>query len=1057
MTSRSWRLGRVLTGGATLFVLAFLCVQGCNPKDKNARSELASLVEGVRVTEGRWGGPFKYASYYSSPKYTDSSKIRRAIRKACQSHSQENLASCAVVMLVAGRPGEAVRLLEEARVKAGKHPLLLSNLSAAYVEQFKAEGSSDLRILIQALISVDDALKIKGELVEARFNRALILEKIGLLSPAKEEWRYYLSLDSKSPWAMEARLRLNRLSSRKLVRHEKELVSRLEDLHSWRKNRSTVRKYPQTLQAHVEVKIFRRWAEAWLNKDPAVAIESLAIAEEIGELLAQDHGDRMVKDGVEQIQLALQENRLSDVRTLARAYSTYGRGVDVYLSKGACAAGLLLKEAEVAFSRMNSPFELMAIFYSGICLYGDGKLSDSARVFDYVSHKAQALSYWMLTARCWWMIGLCSMRQGDPNDSLGRYGNALDLLYSRGLLEDVASIQHLMAETYRYLADEDASWRHRTIALTLGAESLDDRRLYPILDEAGNALVESGYLGVGLYFRNAVVDLAKQNQDLEGMSFALTRRAEVLIQLGEKPRALDDLVEARKIVTSAGSGGESTYNQLVRVEMILGELESAGSAARKIAVLTDAINRYKSVGHELFLLKLLRARASAYLRSGNRVEAIKDLRAAVDCYETQQSSIDGMDLRASFFSQVREILSELIRLELQEENLGRAFLYAEHESASILWEGKRRGAMPIVEPVLPDREIRQRLPPDVSLIKYCVLADRLLIWVLRRGSETSFHVRDIGEQELGTLVNEYRSLLLRGDDRAGYVGGKIYQEIISPIRSRLGEHDTLVVVPDGVLDTLPFASLRGVDHKSYLIHEHPIMLSPSASLFVASLGSRRSRGSNDEKVLVIGGPAVSSENLKHLPSLPGAKLEALSVARLYKGRARVFTGMQATEQSFLEEAGEASVIHFAGHAITNKRYPSLSALLFAPDQRGRGVLYAHELRTVLFPKTHLIVLSACSTAGGAGELDSPLGFSGAFLGAGIPAVVVSSLDIDDAATGELLLDFYRELVRDKSPAVAMQKAQIKAADRFPQSEQRWAGIGVIGLLDGLQGTRQSIN
>ena len=51
----------------------------------------------------------------------------------------------------------------------------------------------------------------RSRLAEARFNRALILERLGVLEKARKAWAAYLDLDNGSEWSVEAREHLREL------------------------------------------------------------------------------------------------------------------------------------------------------------------------------------------------------------------------------------------------------------------------------------------------------------------------------------------------------------------------------------------------------------------------------------------------------------------------------------------------------------------------------------------------------------------------------------------------------------------------------------------------------------------------------------------------------------------------------------------------------------------------------------------------------------------------------------------------------------------------------
>ena len=65
--------------------------------------------------------------------------------------------------------------------------------------------------LNRSLDNFNKALQLDPNLLEAIFNRALTYEKQSRKEEAKADWRHYLSRDSSSPWALEARRHLSLL------------------------------------------------------------------------------------------------------------------------------------------------------------------------------------------------------------------------------------------------------------------------------------------------------------------------------------------------------------------------------------------------------------------------------------------------------------------------------------------------------------------------------------------------------------------------------------------------------------------------------------------------------------------------------------------------------------------------------------------------------------------------------------------------------------------------------------------------------------------------------
>jgi len=112
----------------------------------------------------------------------------------------------AIAQLVAGSPGAAVVELERLSSNTPNNAIVWSDLAAARHEA--ARSTNDGELLTLALDAADRAIELNPSLAEALFNRAIILEAIGLRLVAVEAWRKYLMVDATSPWSDDARQRL---------------------------------------------------------------------------------------------------------------------------------------------------------------------------------------------------------------------------------------------------------------------------------------------------------------------------------------------------------------------------------------------------------------------------------------------------------------------------------------------------------------------------------------------------------------------------------------------------------------------------------------------------------------------------------------------------------------------------------------------------------------------------------------------------------------------------------------------------------------------------------
>ena len=289
----------------------------------------------------------------------------------------------------------------------------------------------------------------------------------------------------------------------------------------------------------------------------------------------------------------------------------------------------------------------------------------------------------------------------------------------------------------------------------------------------------------------------------------------------------------------------------------------------------------------------------------------------------------------------------------------------------------------------------------------------------------------------------------------------LHEDLIGPLRQALAGAGTLVIVPDGPLNVLPFAALRNPATGRFLIEDFRISITPSATLLLSGDPEHRGEGAvagvvwaragaraENLDALVVGNPLFSRARFGHLPDLPGAESEAVRVAALYPASARLI-GPAATKRRFLAEASRRSIIHFAGHAIPNEQRPELSALVLSPGESGEdeGVLFAREIATLRFERARLVVLSACATAGGRlTRSEGVLNLVRPFLAVGVPAVVASQWDVEDDGSEQLLVRFHERLRAGFSPLDALRLSQIDLLGSEDPTLRRpavWAAFSLV--------------
>jgi CHAT domain-containing protein len=305
--------------------------------------------------------------------------------------------------------------------------------------------------------------------------------------------------------------------------------------------------------------------------------------------------------------------------------------------------------------------------------------------------------------------------------------------------------------------------------------------------------------------------------------------------------------------------------------------------------------------------------------------------------------------------------------------------------------------------------------------------------------------------------------------------------LLKPARVELQGKTRLVIIPDDALWELPFQALRSTETR-YVLEDQAVSYAPSLSVLKEMTQARRRRAGEAaiaNTLLALGNPLRGADQGQGLYAragatepggdtglLPEAERQVRTLGQLYgAARSRIYTGAQASEERFNQEAGKYRILHLATHGVLDDASPMYSYVLLAPGRNengGDGLLEARELMKLEL-RTDLVVLSACETARGrykAGE--GMIGLAWALFVAGSPATLVSQWKVESASTTELMLNFHRNLSLGSNslkPSSANQTASKtsstkadalrEAAILLLRSERYahpfyWAGFVIIG-------------
>jgi len=358
------------------------------------------------------------------------------------------------------------------------------------------------------------------------------------------------------------------------------------------------------------------------------------------------------------------------------------------------------------------------------------------------------------------------------------------------------------------------------------------------------------------------------------------------------------------------------------------------------------------------------------------------------------------------------------------------------------------------------------------ILEYSVGDSSSCFWVITQSDHRLFKIP--GRKKLQEQIETIRFALQNQDENPAdfltQTAYSLYEELIKPAEPFFSKRTKLVIIPDGVLNYLPFEVLLteskkispGVSYKElpFLVKKYPISYVQSASV-LKSILSQQAEGNEQipegKKLIAFGDPVyentgdTSYATLKSYNRLEYSGKEVESIASLFKdGRVAVYSRKDATEENVKRNGSldQFNYIHFATHGFVDESNPDLSSLVLTYEDNSEddGFLQASEIFNLNL-KAELVVLSACQT--GLGKLvrgEGMVGLTRAFMYAGTPTVMVSLWSVSDVSTATLMEEFYKCLIKEKlDKADSLRKAQLSLlkTEEFAHPFY-WAPFVIVG-------------
>lgn len=1044
---------------SSLAMAAGFLVAGCDV-DRSPRERLTALSGPHRVFAGRLYGDASYRPYlaptsrrgavHDNPRDVRSwIEVSYEIEKAALDEAGgKELNDLGVLLLAKGDHDLAIATLQVA-IERTPTASAYNDLAVAYLDRF--ETLARPMDLLRAVTASADALSLEPGSADALFNRAQALSGLGLRRAAAAAWEEFAAAEKDEKWLEEGAAvdrRLDRATlaetwSRRALEIEQQVADGMSP-----EVEATVEAFPFHARVYAEETLLPRWARESRAGETAAAEAWLELAGRIGEALLRQRGEGLLHDAVTSAREAAGS---AGRERLLEGLVKFGDGVAAYERQQIATAAPRLRDAAADLAGVGHPLAGWARFYDAVGLYYDDAEASHAALEALLAELPQD-RYLALAGRALWILGTNEKVRGQVQSSVARSERALELLDRSSGAGGAAFVHVLLAESYSLLGEHDKGWAHRYQAFLEVPAVEGLRRNIAMWNEAAQALRRQDAFALAGPFVDEAVAVAGEWGNAIGLATASLQRASYRLETGDEAGAFEDLENAQASIADMEPGG--LREQMQGLALVTeGLLHAKSRPELTVDLLTAAFTYQRATGYDFSEIEHLTVRASAHLRLGDDAAAEADFEQAIRHFEEIRATVEDPLSRMRAFRKAQPAFEDLLRLRLDRGDASPDELFAMAERARAralfdLFRARRGDASPIGLATLS--RLAEEIPRGVVVAESMLLEDRLLWWVLEPRGSRLVEV-PVRQEDLRRRLEALRLELERAapEPVIRERSAELYDLLIRPLELPAGGETTLVVVPDRFLARVPWLVLFDRDRERYLVADHPVSVAPSATLFLSSLEESRRRSTESPSLLAVGVGGSVSYGGRTLPALEKADEETSSVAAAYaRDGARIYTGPGATRDAFLAGASSAGVIHFAGHALADPEALARSVLLFHPiDETDTGALPLSRILELRLDRTLLVVLSGCQTLETwADDREGLQGLGGAFLAAGVPAVLASQWDVDDRFAARLMPLFHQRFAAGATASEALRDAVLSLmTDSIHQpSPADWANFMVLG-------------
>jgi CHAT domain-containing protein/cytochrome c-type biogenesis protein CcmH/NrfG len=944
--------------------------------------------------------------------------------------------------LIEGKPSVALQTLQQAHILDPKSKVITVDLASAMITHYSGHQDQPDELLkamdelFKVLPPADNTnLQRDPNNLMAIYNLAIAYEIMGSFPQAIQEWELYLRLDSNSPWAAQARSRLESLRKQKHGRAPPAPNASLSDWLTYLDSGE-----PNASEASLDTAI-----SDWFPNRTVSNAQLDKFLFNLSAKLEREHGDKWL---AAEIRTPPTSKSQIAFKGLDEAIRLNARGdFEEAIAAGRAAEREFLNAHNfpgLARAQLEQVYSYQRATTAEDCLRLAGKLERTLAWKSFLWIKTQLL---LDKASCLNQLG-----RSQEASVESKYGIEL---------AQKSNYKIALLRAKGVAASQATARGDHAFALNLDVVGLREyrsdwyppERAFQFYSDITFNSESAGLWHVTYDIGEEIIRTISPSPHKELEAVARYRQAAAAMMLNEKDLVSRQTREADRLFSALP---ENTITLTYRANGIVGlakaEFESGDEHDALVLLQQSAAASTPSASH-LFARRFFQLAGDIALREGRLSEAEI---AYADAVEIAELTLQGLRYPRDRVIWIQENTSSYKRLaevRLQQNNPIGGFEAWELFKAAMLRQkeviSSKAGHQAYAAELHPAhiqvaQEIRNELNDILTsevLVSFVVLPSGLTAWIMDTNGLTSTVLASSTASFL-KRAQEFRAECRDKSSDLGYLrihAREMYRTLIAPIKEHLRGAKTLVIETDAEMDGFPFEALI-TDSDRYLVEELAIVYSPGV-LFRKRVRTVRPINKSD-RVLIVASPTVNSRYRDFLPPLPSVAKEAEFVGARFVNPV-VLTGKAAFYTPLREQLREAQVFHFAGHAIQTNTGAAL--VLSTTDP----ILHTDIVTVADFPAEYLsnlqlVVLSACAT-----DAASKSGFErlvDPFLQAGVPQIIATRWEVSSATNAILIDHLYHALLTGKLTHDALRES-VLYLERQPDTEHPyyWAAPIFIGL------------